>query len=131
MTARPLPGQVVDDVVELALGADVDALGGFVEHDHLGFGQQPAGEQHLLLVAAGQGGHRLVVGPGPQPQAVQQPVRRLGLFLTGQETRRDPDRRLAMVTFSRIDSSGSSPSTLRSSVSSATPEFIMLRGPWV
>ena len=35
-----------------------------------------------------------------------------------------------MVTFSRIDSSGSSPSTLRSSVSSATPEFIMLRGPF-
>ena len=34
-----------------------------------------------------------------------------------------------MVTFSRIDSSGSSPRTLRSSVSSATPEFIMLRGP--
>ena len=75
MTARPLPGQVVDDVVELALGADVDALGGFVEHDHLGFGQQPAGEQHLLLVAAGQGGHRLVVGPGAQSQAVQQLVR--------------------------------------------------------
>ena len=130
MTASPLPGQLVDDVVELALGADVDALGGLVEHDHLGFGQQPAGQQHLLLIAAGQGGHRLVVGSGAQSQAVQELVRgSAACSFRAADPFGSRLRRLAMVTFSRIDSSGSSPRTLRSSVSSATPAFIMLRGP--
>ena len=52
---QTLARQLVDDVVEFAFGADVDALGGLVEHDDLGLGEQPAGQQHLLLVATGQG----------------------------------------------------------------------------
>ena len=85
MTASPLARQLVDDVVEFAFGADVDALGGLVEHDDLGLGQQPAGEEHLLLVATGQGGHRLVVGAGAQSQTVQELVGLGGLLLSRQQ----------------------------------------------
>ena len=51
------------------------------------------------------------------------------ISLGGSSPWRDPRRRLAMVTFSLIDSSGSRPSTLRSSVSRPMPAFIMVRGP--
>src|SRR5882757_1334530 len=43
--------QIPDNLVDLRLGPDVDALGRFVEQHHLGPGGQPAGQQHLLLVA--------------------------------------------------------------------------------
>ena len=36
------------------LGADVDALGGFIEHQHPRRRHQPFGQHHLLLVAARQ-----------------------------------------------------------------------------
>ena len=40
--------------VDLGLGADVDAAGGLVQDQDVGHRQQPAGDQHLLLVAARQ-----------------------------------------------------------------------------
>ena len=126
---EPLAGQVADHLVELALGADIDALGRLVEDQHLGLGEQPAGEQHLLLVAARQGRDRLLVGARPEPKAVEERVGLIGLLLPGSSPRRDPLRRLAIVTFSRMESCGSIPRTLRSSVSSPMPAFIMLRGP--
>ena len=49
-----LVGQGGDESLDLGLGADVDAAGGLVEDQQLRRGEQPAGEQHLLLVAAGQ-----------------------------------------------------------------------------
>ena len=42
------------------MGADVDAAGRLIEDQELRFGQQPAGEQHLLLVAAGEKLDRLL-----------------------------------------------------------------------
>ena len=49
--------------VDLGAGADVDAAGRLVEQQHLGAVDEPAGEQDLLLVAAGQGpGHAVGVG---------------------------------------------------------------------
>jgi hypothetical protein len=36
------------------VGADIDATGRLVEHQKARRGGEPAGEQHLLLVAAGQ-----------------------------------------------------------------------------
>src|SRR2546421_3743918 len=57
---EPFGGEVADDGIDLALRADVDALGRLVEEQHLGLGGEPPGQQHLLLVAAGQRGHRLL-----------------------------------------------------------------------
>ena len=54
ITPRPFGREVADDLVDLGLGADVDALGRLVEHQHLRLRRQPAGQQHLLLVAARQ-----------------------------------------------------------------------------
>ena len=47
-------GELVDDRVDLVLGADVDAAGRLVEDQHLRLGHHPLGEHDLLLVAAGE-----------------------------------------------------------------------------
>ena len=52
--AEPLRGQLVDQRLDLGLGADVDAAGGLVEQQHLRVQAEHPGQQHLLLVAAGQ-----------------------------------------------------------------------------
>ena len=49
-----LLGQLGDLALDVGLRADVDAAGRLVEHDQLGRGREPAGQQHLLLVAAGE-----------------------------------------------------------------------------
>src|SRR6185437_14223107 len=46
--------QRVEQLVNLVLGADVDAARGFVEDQHLAVAQQPFGDDDLLLVAAGE-----------------------------------------------------------------------------
>ena len=56
--AMPLPASSATSCWICGLGADVDAAGGLVEDQQLGLGDQPAGEQHLLLVAAGEVAHR-------------------------------------------------------------------------
>ena len=48
--ARLLP----DHLVDLELGADVDALGRLVEQQHARLGRQPLGDDDLLLVAAAE-----------------------------------------------------------------------------
>ena len=52
--SRPAAGSGVD----LAARPDVDAAGGFVEQQHVAALQQPAGQHHLLLVAARERAHR-------------------------------------------------------------------------
>src|SRR5690606_12071861 len=51
-----------DHLVELRLDADVDAPGRLVEDEDAGVGEQPAGEDGLLLVAAGEFADRLAHG---------------------------------------------------------------------
>ena len=46
--------QFADQADDLGMGADVDAAGRLVQHQEARRGGEPAGEQHLLLVAAGQ-----------------------------------------------------------------------------
>ena len=46
-------------LVDLGLAPHVDAAGGLVEEEHVRLLVQEAGEGHLLLVAAGEGPHRL------------------------------------------------------------------------
>ena len=53
-TPRPVARELVDERLDLALRADVDAARGLVDDEELGLRAQPAGEQHLLLVAARQ-----------------------------------------------------------------------------
>ena len=52
-------GESDDELLDLGLGADVDAAGRLVEDQQLGLGDQPAGQQHLLLVAAAEVAHEL------------------------------------------------------------------------
>src|SRR5580693_6214031 len=47
-----LHGQLGDQLVDLGLGADVDAPGRLVEDEDLRFGHQPARDQDFLLIAA-------------------------------------------------------------------------------
>src|SRR6478735_6379315 len=55
---HPLGSQLGDLGLGLRLGADVDAPGGLVEDQDVGLGDQPASEQHLLLVAAREVAHQ-------------------------------------------------------------------------
>ena len=50
-----LRGQPAHDVVDGALGHDVDADGRAVEDEDLRIGGQPLGDDDALLVAAGEG----------------------------------------------------------------------------
>ena len=52
--AEALVGEFADERLDLRLGADVDAARRLVEDQQLRVGAQPAREQHLLLVAAGE-----------------------------------------------------------------------------
>ena len=65
-----LLGQLADDAVDLALGAHVDAAGRLVQHQQVGVREQALGEDHLLLVAAGELGGLLLGAAGGDPQLV-------------------------------------------------------------
>ena len=54
MTPFPSLGKVEDQLVDLVLRAHVDAAGGLVQQQDLRLGQQPAADDDLLLVAAGE-----------------------------------------------------------------------------
>src|SRR6476661_1201476 len=47
-------GELVDDAIDLVLGADVDTAGRFIENQDFRIGKQPFRQHYLLLVAAGQ-----------------------------------------------------------------------------
>src|SRR3954471_18131568 len=51
---HPVGGQIADQFLDLSLGADIDAAGRLVEDEQRGLSDQPAGQQHLLLVAAAE-----------------------------------------------------------------------------
>ena len=53
-TALPCVGELVDELVDFDLCADVDAAGRLVEKDDLRLGLQRFAEDDLLLVAAGE-----------------------------------------------------------------------------
>ena len=53
-TPQALVGELADQRLNLGLGADVDAARRLVEDQQLRVGAEPARQQHLLLVAAGE-----------------------------------------------------------------------------
>ncbi|NYJ68731.1 hypothetical protein HNR16_003519 [Pseudoclavibacter chungangensis] len=57
-----------DGLLDLGLGPDVDAARGLVEDEQLGTRREPAAEQHLLLIAAGEVADRSVGVGGPYPE---------------------------------------------------------------
>ena len=72
-------GLGADDGVDLALGADVDAAHRVVHEHDLGGGAQRAGEQRLLLVAAGQRQDVVVHVGRPDADPLPPAARELGL----------------------------------------------------
>src|SRR5436190_16946649 len=56
----PLAGELAYEAMDLRLGADVDAARRLVEDEDLRLSEQPAGDQHLLLIAAGEVQDRLL-----------------------------------------------------------------------
>ena len=66
---QPRLGQLADQALDLGLGADVDAAGRIVEQQHPWLEAQDAGEQDLLLVAAGQLADPLIGARRLDPQA--------------------------------------------------------------
>lgn len=81
-----LPGEFVDEALDLGLGADVDAAGGFVEQQHLGLQAEPAGEEYLLLVAAGEFADLLLGARRLDPQPSHEDVDDAVLFAAGDHT---------------------------------------------
>ena len=49
-----LVGQIQNELIDLILGANVDTAGRLVQQQHLRLSQQPAADNDLLLVAAGE-----------------------------------------------------------------------------
>src|SRR5579885_2363307 len=64
--------QLVDDAVDVFLGADVDAARRIVEKQHVGTQQEPPRQQRFLLIAAAEGGDGQAGGAAlqiePRPQ---------------------------------------------------------------
>src|SRR5581483_4651270 len=52
--AGSVGGELVDDLVDLVFGANVDAAGRLVQDDDARLAQKPLGDDDLLLIAAGE-----------------------------------------------------------------------------
>src|SRR5262249_54994706 len=63
--ADPFGSQGVDELVDRSLRADVDAPGRLVGDEDLRTAEQPLGEHHLLLIAAGERVHARPARPRP------------------------------------------------------------------
>lgn len=97
------------------MGADVDAAGRLIEDQELRFGQQPAGEQHLLLVAAGEKLDRLLGTRGTDPQLANKALGDLILLPAGIGRSQPRCACRARTIFSRTEAAAIMPSVLRSS----------------
>ena len=71
MTRAAARRQLVDERVDLRLGADVDAARRLVEDQDPALRRQPLGQHDLLLVAAGQPGGDGVEARGAHAQALE------------------------------------------------------------
>ena len=60
--ALPWSASELQQLIDLGLGADVDAARRLVEEQDIAIARQPFGDDHLLLIAAGQQFHLLIGG---------------------------------------------------------------------
>src|SRR5699024_11956891 len=68
-----LGGEVTHELVDGPLGADVDAAGGLVHDDDAGVGDEPLGQDDLLLVATGQEADLVAAAAGGELQGGEDP----------------------------------------------------------
>ena len=86
-----LPGELGDELVDLSLGADIDAARRFVEDENPRVGHKPAGYEHLLLVPARQIDDRLLEIGRAHPQTrLLRLAERLDLALLDESCARVP-----------------------------------------
>jgi hypothetical protein len=78
--ARPLVGEGSQEPVQFQARPDVDAPGGLLEDQHLGFHRQPAPDEDLLLISTRQFPDGLRQAPGTQLDLLGQAGRRRGLL---------------------------------------------------
>ena len=124
------PGQPVDQLVHLELGADVDAARRLVEQQHRGCRQQHLAEHDLLLVAAGQRADRLLERSATlMRRSSTAAARSCDLAVAVDERRRDAGGRSDDSDRLKATPCGSTrPKRLRSSVTSASPAASASRG---
>ena len=75
--------QPAHDLDHVVLGADVHATRRLGQDQHLGQMRQPAGQRHLLLIAARELAQLGLDREGPDPQAVDMALRDLALLGAG------------------------------------------------
>ena len=63
-----LGGEFFHQAVDFLLGPDIDASGGLVEEQHLGFEGEPFSDDHLLLVATREKLDHLAIAGGLDAQ---------------------------------------------------------------
>ena len=126
--ADALAGELDDEPVDLVAGADVDALGRLVEEEDVRRVHQHAGEEELLLVAAGKVRHGRRRGARLDVQFAHGADGGVVLPLRLTMPRRAKRSRLPMVMLPRSGRLKSRPERLRSSVRSAMPALPRHRG---
>src|SRR5262249_9824450 len=97
--AEALVGEFLDQHLDLGLGADIDAARRLVEDEQLGIHAEPAGEQDLLLIAAGELPDLLVPPRGLDVQPGDEPVddRALARLIDDARTRQPGEQRKRQV----------------------------------
>jgi hypothetical protein len=99
----------------ISAGPHVDAPGGLVQDQELGFGEQPAGEQHLLLVAPGEKLDGLLRSRGLDGQLLDEAGGDLVLLLARRGCNQPRWACRASTMFSRTEAEAMMPALLRSS----------------
>lgn len=94
---------------------DVDAAGGLIEDQKLGFSQQPARQQHLLLIAAGEELDRLFGAGGADAELANKAFGDGVLLAPGIGRSQPRCACRARMMFSRTEAAAIMPSVLRSS----------------
>ena len=120
-TDTPSSHERAHEPLHLGLGADVDAARRLVEDQQPRLGEQPAREQHLLLVAAAERADGLVRVGGPDVERLD-PLRDELVLPRGARSAASSRGRAcsARMMFSRTVSSSTSPSVRRFSGQKAT-----------
>ena len=128
--AAPSLQRDVEQLVDLRLGADVDAGGRILEHVDLRFEMEPAPDHDLLLIAAGQ----QFDGEARDRWAASPPSRRGGATAAHSRRGASHDGRARPAAsgfkkkFSRTDRPGRIDSPTRSAQTRLTPSSIAARG---
>ena len=122
-------GELVHQGVDFRLRADVDPARRLVHDQDLRVQRQPLGDDHLLLVAAGEIEHLLLDRRRAHPQRLDEVLRAIARSAPRRTTPSRLSRsRIERLMFSRIASLSTSACSLRSSGTRPMPSRIAPRG---